>query len=340
MTADNVPSKRPDLDIELTPTGIRNLMGEIQKRGFHPLTEEGENKEIANLQAHEFLNFVQVVLDRIGVRQHEVDKTLALDLGGQDPDWDKILKTIWNKRAKVWGWVETPTNYFATFSTLVEHFETDNNQRKKERIASLGSGPGLYEAYLMYLLSRVGGHQNVEMYCVDFAREMTAINSRILKLYKDESGKMIQNTRALTGDMTNLDFPDNHFNQIICNNALQWTQNWKDAVSEMARVLNPQGLGVLYIFINRHPMRLINQETNEVMLSIGGIDPAELFDALEEKNFQIERTRQYRTAKGLGQMGGTSDRMFIKARLSKDGTVNSWRQANIGYSVSTWESGR
>ena len=325
MTADNNPQRRPTFEFDVTPQGIQRLNAQIRQSGYQTLEVNQLDQEAIKAISDKFLGFVEEILPKIGVEYDEVKKPLTLELDQANPNWNEVLKNTWNKRAKAWGWIESPTNYFATFSTLLQYMETDRNPRKKEKIVSLGSGPGLYEAYLMYLLSK----NNLEMYCVDFAKEMTLINKKVIKNFRDEKGRMVPNVKPVTGDMTNLEFPDRFFDQIICNNSVQWSPDWKKAVSEMRRVINPEGLGLLYIFINRHPMKIIREDTKEVLLSIGDIDEVELLDTLEANHFEIEFTRQYQTAKGLGQMGGISDRMFVKARLSKDGMVRSWREARV-----------
>jgi ubiquinone/menaquinone biosynthesis C-methylase UbiE len=328
MSQEDDRQKRADLDLGLSSEGLRKTVDQMRQRGYGKLEMDKKDIDTATRLGQEFLFFVQDALHNIGVKYEDVKKPISFETDPAKKELGEILKEAWNKRAKAWGWVESPTNYQATMSTLLTYFEA-SPRPIKEKVVSLGSGPGLYEAFLMYIYPKLKMPSKLEMYCVDFSREMTAINRRIIKTYKGEGGRMIEGVKPLTGDMANLDFPDGFFDQVICNNSLQCAPDWRKAVSEMARVTNHDRAGLMYLIINRNPMRIIDEKSNKTLHTLGDISPTELMDTLEEHIIQIENTRQFITAKGLGQMGGHSDRMFIKARYRKEGEISSWRDAEI-----------
>jgi ubiquinone/menaquinone biosynthesis C-methylase UbiE len=50
--------------------------------------------------------------------------------------------------------------------------------------------------------------------------------------------------------ITDIKFPDNHFDIILCNHVLEHVPDDKKAMSELMRVLKPGGFGILQVPIN------------------------------------------------------------------------------------------
>ena len=54
-------------------------------------------------------------------------------------------------------------------------------------------------------------------------------------------GGTTSNSAFMTGNATALDFPDNHFDALICSEVLEHLPDYEAAISEMRRVLKPGG---------------------------------------------------------------------------------------------------
>ncbi len=235
----------------------------------------------------------------------------------------EMMKYAWTERAKDWVGVESPVIYRVTIETLLEFFRV---RGAPEKILSLGSGPGLYEIFLASVTRDLPDGRHSRFICSDYAEGMVKKCQELLGVltFKDDLGfSLLNNVTAQVEDMTALSFADGTIGQIICNNSLQWTSDWKKAVAEMRRVLDPNGIGFLYLFINNHPMR-VRDQSGDVVLTSGDFTVENLLDELEDHGFQIHRTRQMMGRKGMGQFGGELNRTFILAN-SKEGVTRPWR---------------
>jgi len=69
----------------------------------------------------------------------------------------------------------------------------------------------------------------------------------------------LDGSRAMeAGDITDLRFPDNHFDCIICNHVLEHVPEDKKAMAELFRVLKPGGWASLQV-----PIKLESETTDE-----------------------------------------------------------------------------
>lgn len=103
------------------------------------------------------------------------------------------------------------------------------------------------------------------------------------------------------------------------------------SIQGMARIVNPEGLGYLYLFVHNHRMQLRAENGNDI-LNLGNIETADLLDTLEANHFQILNIRQMVTTPGLGQWQGQSDRLFVMGRHKND-RITPWRNCNINASA-------
>ena len=53
-------------------------------------------------------------------------------------------------------------------------------------------------------------------------------------------------------DITDMNFEDNFFDVIICNHVLEYVQDDRKAMSELFRVLRPEGFAILQVPISRN----------------------------------------------------------------------------------------
>ncbi len=314
---------------DLKPDDIRRILSEQEAQGVQRYTLNEKTLHGASAVTRGFLMFVYSVLHGLGLLERA--RVLGCPIGVMQEFQASVpvvemMRELWNARAKEWAVVESPHNYRLTMQTLLEFFKV-NDRQKKETILSLGSGPGLYETYLGSLLQSLP-RPKVTIYSVDSAPEMTACHQRILAKSVQLSGGAVRNVRPVTEDMLNLKFKDESVDQIICNNALQWTTDWRAAIAEMARVMRPHGLGRLHLFVHAHPMAVFNLAGQRVV-ELGKFELSELLDELEQHRFVIDHIRHLASMVGMGQAGSAIRRSFILARLQVGGERRRWRNAKV-----------
>lgn len=268
--------------------------------------------------AGKFIEFLLTAFDAMGTsgfpEQHEATHLLSSD-GLSNPD--AFCREIWNRQAAQWPMTESPANYAVTIDTYAKYIRFDPS-KKQETIVSLGAGPGLYEAFMRTLFSKPASNHDIKIYCVDYAKEMTAWNKEMLK----RTG--IKGVHPVTGDMMALEFPDQSINQVICNNALQWVSDWKKALSEMVRIISHKGRRRIYLIINLHPMVVRDVDEN-VILTLGDFNLEQILDELETLHCDINNIRNFSGRQGVGQLGGILNRAFIEAEFQPEGCKRQWR---------------
>lgn len=83
-----------------------------------------------------------------------------------------------------------------------------------------------------------------QMHCCDYARNMLA------ETRKKAQAKDIYNIDYSVQDITSLDFADNSFDAVMAANVLHLLSEPEKAVSELKRVVKPEGLLILPNFVN------------------------------------------------------------------------------------------
>lgn len=68
-----------------------------------------------------------------------------------------------------------------------------------------------------------------------------------------ESSQDVPNIRFLAADATNLPFPDREFDIVLSFGTTHHISNWLGALSEMRRVLKPEGYFIYYDFVYKRP---------------------------------------------------------------------------------------
>jgi SAM-dependent methyltransferase len=148
---------------------------------------------------------------------------------------------------------------------------------------------------------------------------MTQKQKEIMKnVYVEIKGsrRRLSNVQAITDDMTNLKrIKTGSVDRIICNNSLQWANDWKATIQEMARVIRPETGGYLYLVIHPHEMALYNHDRTP-LIKLGEFGPEDLFNALEDNGFKILTSQPITGQKGMGQMGRGISRIFFYAKHS------------------------
>lgn len=62
-------------------------------------------------------------------------------------------------------------------------------------------------------------------------------------------------------DITNIQYPDNYFDIIICSHVLGHVPNETKAISEIRRVLNPNGIAIIMTLINLEAQETFEDKT-------------------------------------------------------------------------------
>ncbi len=327
----------------MTPQDINRVQKEIKESGNKKFEVDAEVRSFANEVGNDFLVFLQFVfksmglINEVGLIQRPI-QPVAVEYD-ENTSASEVMSQAWNKRAHDWAIIESPHNYAITMQTLLEFFRVSG---KDEKVLSLGSGPGLYETYLgqFFLQNKIS--DKIKIICVDAAKEMTRRHREILDKVRIDYGasiRKIENVEVVTGDMSNLDFPSGSIDQIICNNSLQWVPDWKKVIAEMHRVMNPKGLGWLYLFVHTHPMGVRDKE-GKLAFEFGNFQIPDLLDVLEENCFSAYHTRQIRGSRGVGQMGGETSRVFLQLVHKPAGNFQSWRTKKTAVTLSGVKSGR
>lgn len=323
--------KAPIFDFgDLRPEDVARVARELDKRGFQKLEIPAETLEGASDIARAFCSFVREGLLHLGLIDRAGKSRARLGVEAEVPNdlrGAAFQEYLWNLRAEDWAAVESPLTYAITVETLLEHFQFDR-RRKRQVFLSLGSGPGLYETFLAGLFAQALPERRVRFLCVDVAAEMTRMHRKILGMLRTPEGQPIRNVEPITDDMTHLWLDAGTVDQILCNNSLQWVEDWPTAIREMARVIRPEGLRRLYLFVHLHPM-VARTSDGRTLHRSGDFTIPELLDELERCRFRPLHLRQIAGAKGSGQAGGGIQRVFVLAEHITAGAFPSWREATI-----------
>jgi len=313
----------------LDPDGVRRMIE--AGAAYQPLERDPLSGLMAMEMAHGFVSFVAKCLDDLGFLTESEQDRLAEPAGvdvEETEDIPALVKAMWNTKSLDHAAIESPFNYLATMATFLEHFRV-NEARRRETLLSLGSGPGLYEIYLGAMLQAASGPSRFSIVCTDVAPRMRTAFKKVLKRSRTILPHEVKNVSYAVDDMTVLaSVKDRSVDTVLCNNALQWVPEWKKALDQVARVMDPTGLGWLHLFIHPHPMSAVTAEGRQ-LFSIGDISHVELFDELEARRFQIAHTRQFVGRKGTGQLGRATNRLYVQAKFMPNGIETRWRDANI-----------
>lgn len=321
---------------EARPEDLERVAREIEQRGYGQLDDNTQQRQGSAWIASQFLRFLSQAVRELGLVDVEgrvrACPMIAAAVNPNLPDHMK-LQEFWDRQAKDWAVIETPLNYAITMATLMEHLKIDDRVRR-ETILSLGSGPGLYETFLASCLAGLPSSEHVTVVAVDYAPRMTQMHKQLLAKLRLPDGRKLTNIRPVTDDMKNLSsFDAGSVDQIICNNALQWVHDWRSVIAEMARVIKPEGLGWVYLFVHRHAMAIGDVQTGNPLIEVPEVPLDELLDELEAKRFQVRHMRQFTGQRGTGQGGGRTNRVFVLAKYRHEEEFSSWRDAEISSSL-------
>lgn len=285
-----------------------------------------------NQYAELFLKFVSQVKTQISNLGDDFEWQgvgLETELDPNDPkNTETLIQLGWNAMANYWVAVESLATYKATFVSLLErlsHYPKHGKGRIK--VLSVGSGPGLYEIFLAKILSEHGFQ--IRFFSTDYSESMIDFQNRILesglKIEKMPVGRLRPMVTPSVANMTNLpEYFEDKFDIVICNNALQWTDDWKEAIAEISRSLNPKSqIQKAILIIHPHAMRVC---AGSRMVKRPLVDEDSLLDELYKHNLSPQMTRLLIGPPGSGQVSTASlARMMIETKYYPLGECPNWR---------------
>jgi SAM-dependent methyltransferase len=312
---------KPHIDFELLkPNELRKLLSQAQQPSAETLFLRAGLEPVLE----EFMTFV--TKSREAVRQRlesigglKLERHMSFDY---DPAVEKtrFLKETWDAQSDIWAIIETMPTYYLTMLTFLEKIQIPAD--KHLRMVSIGTGPGLYETFLGKLFGQkgIGG----VITCVDFSTGMTDMHKFILSSQQSP----IRNVEPITANMAQLPLPDKSADVVLCNNSLQWCMDWRKAIKEMARILDPSRNPMAYFVIHTHgcAMKMGTLSGEEPPVKLEAITTSQIFDELERNMFTINTSRQLRGGEGSGQLNGSVHRQFVTTRFTPEGIKHQWRK--------------
>ena len=155
---------------------------------------------------------------------------------------------------------------------------------KTVQAVSLGAGWGLYESYLAYVLFAHYPHLAPRFMLVDGAPNMTKLSMKVAtEIYGGMSISknlpLFDCVRAVTADMANTGLLSGCADVVCCFNAIHWASDPRMVVREMVRLLNPKGLGLLFVVNSSAGVRVSHglKDRNHIPLK-NGIPTPELIE--------------------------------------------------------------
>ncbi len=196
----------------------------------------------------DFLDFMQdyrstYVVDQLELEQTARENQDFIDNNPSTANWQKF----WSRSADVWAQRENIYALALSMGMFLQGF-IPTLGRKTERIVSVGSGPGLYDAFLAHHLPKIG--ISVQLFSVDYAETMSQKHGEILKFMRDWRDDVSRSNFRIVGDMQALPLPDGAVDHVFCNTCIDLVDDWKKAIAESRRVLDPKGGRTLYIFVH------------------------------------------------------------------------------------------
>jgi ubiquinone/menaquinone biosynthesis C-methylase UbiE len=100
-------------------------------------------------------------------------------------------------------------------------------------------------------------------------------------------------TNVVEGDISNLPFPEETFDAVICSSVLyhEWVVDLDRALREMRRVLRPGGV----LLINVPAFRFLHSAHDDAVMTARRFTRKEIRDLLERQDFQIRRLTYWTT---------------------------------------------
>lgn len=318
----------------LTGRNIQKAIKKVKDKGIGNHEIDREHFDMSRFEASNFGIFLEAVIDAFQDPDEEsLRKSLGVKIDTTAPP-SQFSQHFWNHYAEKYLIGANLTRRIMSFQTLLENFYR-NDKGEKETFLSLGSGFGLSEIYLANLFQALD-YAGLRFICLDNAVKMVEASRKISKTVRvcDLSAeiKPLTNLEYLHANMESIPLASRSVDQIFCFDVLQWVEDWRKAVDEMARVINPTGLATIHLSTRIRPLTM-GTEDGKVVRRIGDFTVPELFDYLERRSFRVVNTRQVMMGPSRENSQQANDNIFVRAIWTKGGVQKSWRkkEASFGF---------
>lgn len=143
-------------------------------------------------------------------------------------NWHEAAQQKWDDQAEFWNQNSEEMWDHGSRSTILPFFQ--RHVKKGSKILDVGCGDG----YGTYKASQAG----YDACGVDLSAQM-------IRMAKDRGEG--ENLSFIEGDLVALPFQDEEFEAVLAVNSLEWTENPLAALTEVKRILQPNGLACIAI---------------------------------------------------------------------------------------------
>ena len=258
-------------------------------------------------------------VDFVSVHQQgpSPNRIFSVDMEGPD-SLEARIKSAWDEYGEDYLRAETVGTHIATMAAILLNVQ---EPEKWERWLSLGSGPGLYEAFLAQSLRRI------KIDSLDLSSVLLRKQKEILDWLAAREGRVARRVSPVNGSMIDLPLSDGIYNQILNINSLQWATDWRKAISEMNRVLSPEDKARVFVVGASAPR--INKEGRMIGSLADDLDTDTLLDELENYGLMTKVMGYLKIDRA--QLGIPTVRFYC---LSERGfPVNDWRSRIKGLEI-------
>lgn len=317
---------------------FRKAVRTLKNRGLGNHVLDKERVESAMLEASRFEVFLDTVVNAFQSADTEALRKLRAVPINPDSPIDELSQKYWNHYGQNFLIGRNYMSQVIAFQTILEGMRILDREND-EVILSLGSGFGIKEIYLANLFHLLGFFGQ-RVICLDSASAMVnssrliANNVRLMPSNDDRilMVKPLRNISHINASMDSIPLPDKSVGQIFCHDALQWVPDWRKAVDEMARVINPDGLRTLNLSVRIRPLTFASLD-GTVIRRLGDFSVPELLDYLERRSFRVVYCRQISIGGSRQTLLETNDQYFVRAVWTKGGVSKSWRDRSSGVGI-------
>lgn len=190
-------------------------------------------------------------------------------------DPEKQARIEWDNLGAAYLTQETLEAQAATIYMLLDNIE---RPRRRERWLSLGSGPGLYEIFLLKEWHKPS------IVSVDLSFILLKEQKSIVNQTGRQSISIPRRISLVNASMTRLPLGGKGYERIFCINSLHWTPRWRTAIAEVERLLSPRDGSRVYVVIGSAPVW--NKGNKEQVAE--GLDQDSILDEFEEHNLPVK----------------------------------------------------
>ena len=194
------------------------------------------------IRQQNILHGVQHFFDFVGFMKSRVPSSLKQTTieHFQIGDFAKIegqISEAWDRFGKAYLLEESEEAYGGTMYMLLDNMETSIGS---EKWLSLGSGPGLYEAFFALKFPQLS------IVSQDLSSGQLKVQEEIIK-YCTKKSTVGSRVKLVRGSMKNLEEVGSGFQRILLINSLQWCPEWKSVIAQINKALSTEEGSRVYV---------------------------------------------------------------------------------------------